>query len=121
MAVLTESGPLRFHDLYDAINARFPDVVPSKHHLKVHILQSALVHRLMKVKLDDSLHKDGWALRRPGQIRMRIARGRRTRPATTSAGSASIRKLTRRGKANWKPNERGPGPDARKKKRVKWQ
>ena len=74
MNVLTERGPLKTAELYEAVEARYPGVVTSKTHLKQHILKRALANKLMKVRLQDAKHKDRWALRRPGQVRMRIAR-----------------------------------------------
>ena len=74
MNVLTETGPLLTSELFDKVEARYPGVVGSKTHLKQHILKRALVNKLMKVKLPGSKHKDRWAIRRPEQIRMRIAR-----------------------------------------------
>eukprot|EP00322_Chrysochromulina_rotalis_P019841 CAMPEP_0115846916 /NCGR_PEP_ID=MMETSP0287-20121206/10107_1 /TAXON_ID=412157 /ORGANISM="Chrysochromulina rotalis, Strain UIO044" /LENGTH=194 /DNA_ID=CAMNT_0003300721 /DNA_START=13 /DNA_END=597 /DNA_ORIENTATION=- len=72
--ILTERGPLTTNELFDAVEAQHPGIVRSKTHLKQHILKRALANKLMKVKLNDSKVKDRWALRRPGQIRMGIAR-----------------------------------------------
>lgn len=72
--VLREGGPLKTQELFDAVEARYPGVVRSKTHLKQKILKSALVNKVMKVKLPDADRKNRWAVRRPGQIRMRIAR-----------------------------------------------
>ena len=74
MNVLRERGPLKTDELFDAVEARYPGVVRSKTHLKQKILKSALVNKVMKVKLPDADRKNRWAVRRPGQIRMRIAR-----------------------------------------------
>jgi hypothetical protein len=121
-AVLKEAGPLRLQPLYDALEEKFPGVVASKTHLRNRILRAALVHKVMMVRGEDSRFKDAWAIRRQGQIRTAIARGRKTRPVTTAGKAASIRKLTRRGKADWRPNERGPGPRSKKMlRRIKWQ
>ena len=76
MNVLTERGPLTSGELYEAVEARYPGVTLSKTHLKQHILKRALANKLMKVQLGDAKHKDRWALRKPGQIRMKIARVR---------------------------------------------
>lgn len=117
LETLKETGPLKFHDLYAAVNEKFPGVLSSKHSFKVDILKGAIVSQLMKVRVGDAVFKDSWAIRRPGQIRMKIARGKRTRPSTVSAKANTIRQLTRRGVADWRPNERGPGPASKKKMR----
>jgi hypothetical protein len=74
MNILTERGPLRTGELYDAVEARYPGVLRSKTHMKQNILKDALVNKLMKVRLADADHKDRWAIRKPGQVRMAIAR-----------------------------------------------
>jgi hypothetical protein len=74
MNVLSEGGPLKTSELYEAVEQKYPGVVVSKTHLKEHILKRALVNKLVKVQLDDSKFKDRWAVRRPGQVRMKIAR-----------------------------------------------
>ena len=74
MNVLSEGGPLKTSELYEAVEKKYPGVVVSKTHLKEHILKRALVNKLVKVQLDDSKFKDRWAVRRPGQVRMKIAR-----------------------------------------------
>lgn len=74
MNVLTESSPLTTSEIFEAVEARYPGVLRSKTHLKQHILKKALVNKLMKVQVEDARFKDRWQLRKPGQIRMRIAR-----------------------------------------------
>ena len=75
MSTLLEQGtPLRTRELYTLVEERHPGVVKSINHLKRRVLQSALVNKVMKVKLPDADRKNRWAVRRPGQIRMRIAR-----------------------------------------------
>ncbi len=74
MNVLRKFGPLNFHDLYEAVSSQYPGVVGSKQHLKKRILGRALVHQLTKVRIGDAAVKDAWAIRKPGQVRMRAAR-----------------------------------------------
>jgi len=74
MNVLRERGPMRTQALFDAVQEQYPGVLRSKTHLKQKILKSALVNQLMKVQMPDADVKDRWAIRRDGQIRMRIAR-----------------------------------------------
>lgn len=76
--ILEEKGPLKFQQLYDIMEERYPGLARTRRFFKQNILHSALVHQLMKVRVDSgtdvSRFKDHWALRQPGQTRMRIAR-----------------------------------------------
>ena len=74
MNVLTEHGPLKTQELFDMVVAQYPGVLRSKTHLKENILKSALVNKVIKVRMLDAKMKDRWAIRRPGQTRMKIAR-----------------------------------------------
>jgi hypothetical protein len=79
MNVLRDFGPMKTGPLYDAAEERYPGVLRSKTFLKKEILEKALANKLMKIRPDDSNFKDTWTIRRPGQIRMRIAREKRWR------------------------------------------
>ena len=126
MQVLEDRGPLQFEPLFQEINERYPGVLSTPEKFKQKILLGALVHKLMLVRHGDSIYKDSWALKKPGQIRMSAARGQTTRPSTNNhigkAGGKAARgivRLTRRGMNKVKPNTRGPGHSGRDKKKKK--
>lgn len=82
------SGPMKTQPLFDAVEAAYPGLLKSKTFLKKEILEKALVNQLMKVRVDGSSFKDSWAIRRSGQVRMRIARDPRWRRSGTSTRGA---------------------------------
>jgi len=79
MSTLTERGPLTSKELYEAVEAQWPGVLKSPNHLKRNIMQSALVNQVMKIRHNGSQFKEYWVPRRPGQIRMTIARREKNR------------------------------------------
>lgn len=120
MNVLREHGPLKLQALFDTVNERYPGLLTSKSKFKRSILKRApLNNHLMKVRVGDAVFKDSFAIRRSGQIRTAAARGRRTRPTTTSARGVkdlSPFGLTRRGVTTRRPNQKGPHPKGYKKR-----
>ena len=98
MIVLGLRGPLTTNELFEALGERFPGVMKSKTHLKQRILKRALVHKLLKVRVDGAKFKDHWAVRRKGQIRMGIARG------TKKSTGPMTRKSPRGGLSKWRKN-----------------
>jgi len=84
--VLGERGVMSLPELYDAVETKYPGVLRGKRYLKHRILLDALVNKVMRVRklppdgrkppelVGKPMFKDCWALRRPGQTRMGVAR-----------------------------------------------
>lgn len=74
-STLEEVGePLTTKELFAAVEEKWPGALNSVHHLKHKVLKKALVNNVVKVRYKDSTYKQYWAMRKPGQIRMTIAR-----------------------------------------------
>ena len=79
MSTLEELGPLTSTELYAEVEKKYPGVARSMNHLKKRIMSDALVNKVMKIRHNGSKFKEYWAPKRPGQVRMTIARREKNR------------------------------------------
>ena len=76
--LLRRRGPLTTQELWGVASERYPGVISTKNFMKKTVLRHDLRNKLIKVRVSGSKHRDRWAMRKPGQIRMRVARVKKT-------------------------------------------
>uniref|UniRef100_A0A7S3BTT8 Uncharacterized protein n=1 Tax=Haptolina ericina TaxID=156174 RepID=A0A7S3BTT8_9EUKA len=76
MNVLRVYGPQETKPLFTLCEKHYPGAVKSLHHLRKRICNDALRNRLIKIRSEGRGFKKLWAIRKPGQIRSRVARSK---------------------------------------------